>query len=320
MSQSNSSQSSGGMDDMGGMMGFLGKQLFVNGKPDFTLAAATRVYRLRILNGSNARIYKLAWSNGDPLTVIGTDGSLLSQPVDRKYVMLAPGERLDVWADFSKLKVGTQLSLNSLAFAGAENVGGNSMGEMSSSNAPELGAAMTLFNVKISRTETETLQIPSKLAALPLLRPEDATNATQPRPVELSLQGMTWVMNGKPFEMTTATPQETVKLNAIEQWEIINKLNPGAMMDAKGMAHPIHLHGVQFQVISRQVLPELTAGWQTVKDGYVDEGLKDTVMVMPGERVKLLMKFEKYSGLFTYHCHNLEHEDAGMMRNYRVNA
>ncbi len=111
---------------------------------------------------------------------------------------------------------------------------------------------------------------------------------------------------------------ETVKLNSVEQWEIINKLNPGAMMDAKGMAHPIHFHGVKFQIISRQVLPELAAGWQTVKDGYVDEGFKDTVMVMPGERVKLLMKFEKYSGLFSYHCHTLEHEDAGMMRNYRV--
>jgi FtsP/CotA-like multicopper oxidase with cupredoxin domain len=308
----------GGMGNMSSMMGFLGEKLFVNGKPDFTLTAATRVYRLRILNGSNARIYKLAWSNGDPLTVIGTDGSLLSQPVTRKYVMLAPGERLDVWADFSKLKVGTQLALNSLAFSEAENVGGNSMGGRSSSNVPELGEAMTLFNVKIARTETETLQLPSKLAALPLLRPEDATNAANPRPVELSLQGMKWVINGQSFEMNVATPQETVKLDSIEQWEIINKLNPGAMMDAKGMAHPIHFHGVQFQVISRQVLPELAAGWQTVKNGYVDEGLKDTVMVMPGERVKLLMKFEKYSGLFTYHCHNLEHEDAGMMRNYRI--
>jgi Multicopper oxidase len=82
----------------------------------------------------------------------------------------------------------------------------------------------------------------------------------------------------------------------------------------------IHIHGVKFQVISREVLPELAAGWQTVKDGYVDDGFKDTVMVMPGEKVKLLMKFEKYSGLFAYHCHTLEHEDAGMMRNYRVNG
>jgi FtsP/CotA-like multicopper oxidase with cupredoxin domain len=129
---------------------------------------------------------------------------------------------------------------------------------------------------------------------------------------------MKWTINGQLFEMNAATPQETVKLNSIEQWEIINKLNSGAMMDAKGMAHPIHFHGVKFQVISREVLPELAAGWQTVKDGYVDEGFKDTVMVMPGERVKLLMKFEDYSGLFAYHCHILEHEDAGMMRNYRV--
>jgi FtsP/CotA-like multicopper oxidase with cupredoxin domain len=317
----NSDRSGNGMGDMSSMMGFLGQQIFINGKPNFTLAAATRVYRLRILNGSNARIYKLGWSNGSPLTAIGTDGSLLTKPVTRKYVMLAPGERIDVWADFSKLKVGTEISLNSLAFSGAENVGGSSMsGMMNSNNAPVLGAAMTLFNVKINRSETETLRLPSKLSALPLLRPEDAVNAAQPRPVELSLQGMKWVINGQLFEMNAATPQETVKLNSIEQWEIINKLNPGAMMDAKGMAHPIHFHGVKFQVISRQVLPELAAGWRTVKDGYVDEGFKDTVMVMPGERVKLLMKFEKYSGLFAYHCHTLEHEDAGMMRNYRVNG
>jgi FtsP/CotA-like multicopper oxidase with cupredoxin domain len=311
----------GHMGDMSSMMGFLGEQLFVNGKPNFILAAATRVYRLRILNGSNSRIYKLAWSNGDLLTVIGTDGSLLAQPVGKKYVMLAPGERIDVWADFSKLKVGTELTLNSLAFSGAENVGGSSMGGMmSSNNAPELGAASVLFKVKINQAETETLKLPSKLAALPLLRPEDAVNAAQPRPVELALQGMKWVINGQLFEMNAATAQETVQLNSIEQWEIINKLNSGAMMDAKGMAHPIHFHGVKFQVIRREVLPELAAGWKTVKDGYVDEGFKDTVMVMPGERVKLLMKFEKYSGLFSYHCHTLEHEDAGMMRNYRVNG
>ncbi|PSB39845.1 bilirubin oxidase [filamentous cyanobacterium Phorm 46] len=320
MQQGNSGQFSNGMmGDMSSMMGFLGQKIFVNGKPNFTLSAATRVYRLRILNGSNSRIYKLAWSSGEPLTVIGTDGSLLTHPTKRKYVMLAPGERIDIWADFSKLKVGTEVSLNSLAFSGAENVGGSNMGGMmSSGNAPELGSAMMLFNVKIEREEKETLRLPSQLAALPLLRPEDAVNATQPRPIELSLKGMKWVINGQPFEMNTALPQETVKLNSIEQWEIVNKLNPGAMMDAKGMAHPIHLHGVHFQVISREVLPELAAGWQTVKDGYVDEGLKDTVMVMPGERVRLLMKFEKYSGLFAYHCHTLEHEDAGMMRNYRV--
>jgi FtsP/CotA-like multicopper oxidase with cupredoxin domain len=50
----------------------------------------------------------------------------------------------------------------------------------------------------------------------------------------------------------------------------------------------------------------------------VDEGWKDTVLLMPGERIKLLVRFEDYPGLFLYHCHNLEHEDMGMMRNYLV--
>ncbi|MBU2602539.1 MAG: multicopper oxidase domain-containing protein [Actinobacteria bacterium] len=86
------------------------------------------------------------------------------------------------------------------------------------------------------------------------------------------------------------------------------------------MAHPMHVHGLQFQVLERQVRPEMAANWETVSAGYVDEGWKDTVLVMPGERVRLLLKFEDFTGLYLYHCHNLEHEDLGMMRNYRVTA
>jgi len=312
----------GMMGNLDQMMGFLGQMILVNGKPNYVLSAATRIYRLRILNGSNSRIYKLAWSNGDPMIAIATDGRLLARPVERKYLMLAPGERVDVWADFSKLKVGTELTLNSLAFSGAENIGGmGNMGQMGGRNtALAVGTAMPLFDIKIDREERETRRLPNQLASLPLPRPQDAVNANNPRPVTLSLNGMQWQINDRSFEMEAATPEETVKLNTIEQWEVINQLNRGAMMDASGMAHPIHLHGTQFQVISREVLPELQAGWNTVKDGYIDQGLKDTVMVMPGERIKLLMKFEHYTGLFVYHCHNLEHEDRGMMRNYRVTA
>jgi FtsP/CotA-like multicopper oxidase with cupredoxin domain len=104
----------------------------------------------------------------------------------------------------------------------------------------------------------------------------------------------------------------------MEAWEFVNERNPGEMMEQNSMVHPIHIHGVQFQVIDRQVLPELKAGWDTVKDGYVDDGWKDTFLIMPGERVTVLMRFQDYPGVFLYHCHNLEHEDAGMMRNYRI--
>ena len=64
----------------------------------------------------------------------------------------------------------------------------------------------------------------------------------------------------------------------------------------------------------------LLANWQTVSNGYVDEGWHDTILRMPGERVQILISFSNYTGRFLYHCHNLEHEDMGMMRNYEVQS
>jgi len=96
------------------MQGFLGDQILVNGRPDFVLPVATRAYRLRLVNGSNSRIYKLAWDDGTPLTVIGVDGGLLESPEQHAYVMLAPGERVELWMDFSGRAVGTELALRSL--------------------------------------------------------------------------------------------------------------------------------------------------------------------------------------------------------------
>ena len=60
------------------MMGFYGDRILINGRPDFNLDVASRAYRFRILNGSTARIYKLAWDDNSPITVIGTDGGCWS--------------------------------------------------------------------------------------------------------------------------------------------------------------------------------------------------------------------------------------------------
>ncbi len=322
-------------DMMAQMMGFLGERLLVNGAPDLTLDLATRVYRLRVLNGSNSRIYKLAWNTGAPLTVIGTDGGLLEAPVTRAFVMLAPGERIELWADLRDVPLGTTLTLVSQVFTGAEGVGTEggmgsmdgmggmdhgAMGGMSNDNAPPLGAALDILRIRVIRQEDETLILPSTLARIERYQLEDAVNRDNPRPIALSLRGMEWRINGKTFEMNAVAPDEVIKLDTIEVWEISNEINPGEMMDPMGMAHPIHIHGRQFQVISRDVLPDLRNGWEGIKEGYVDEGWKDTVLVMPGERVKLLMAFRDYLGTYVYHCHNLEHEGAGMMRNYRVDA
>ena len=89
----------------------------------------------------------------------------------------------------------------------------------------------------------------------------------------------------------------------------------GGMM---AMAHPIHLHGQSFQIVSRSIDSTRESDYSTVNQGFINSGLKDTVLVMPGETVRIIKPFQDYKGLFMFHCHNLEHEDMGMMREFLV--
>jgi FtsP/CotA-like multicopper oxidase with cupredoxin domain len=130
-----------------------------------------------------------------------------------------------------------------------------------------------------------------------------------PRTIAISMKRMMWALNGRTFGMADLAPNERIKLGTTEDWELSKA---GGMM---AMPHPIHLHGEQFQVVERSAGRGFQAAGD-VRDGLLDEGLRDTVLVLPGERVKIRMRFDRHPGLFLYHCHNLEHEDMGMMRNY----
>jgi blue copper oxidase len=299
-------------------MGFLGDRILVNGTIDFTLPVETRAYRFRLVNGSNFRIYKLAWSDGTPLTVIATDGGLLETPVRRDYIILAPGERIELWADFSLYAIGAELTLNSLSFSGIElmDMGGMDMGgmDMATDSLPQ-GSEYSVMRIQVTVESNERLTLPERLSSIERHQLEQAVNADNPRRFALARQLPLWTINGRSFEMNDVTEDEVVRLNTTEVWEFDNLLEGDDQM-----AHPMHIHGVQFQVLDRQVAPETRDGWQTVQHGFVDEGWKDTILVMPGERVRLLIKFEDFTGTFVYHCHTLEHEDMGMMRNYRVDA
>ena len=294
------------------MTGFLGDMIMVNGLPDFTLPVSTGAYRLRLLNGSNSRIYKLAWEDGRPLTIIGTDGGFLERPVFRRYVFLSPGERLEIWADFSDNPVGYTTSLLSLPF----DVGGMGGGRMGRGmmmggrtgqnlNLPN-GAAFSVFKVKVIRPVKTIYRLPETLSEIGPASPKDAVNYFRPRQFYLTMRHMQWTINGRVFQMEEVADDEMVQLDSTEIWEFNN--TGGGMMN---MPHPIHLHGKQFRVIERSGVAH---------EGYVDEGWKDTVLLMPGERIRILVDFDDYPGMFLYHCHNLEHEDMGMMRNYFVRA
>ncbi len=323
------------------MMGFLGDNVLVNGKPAFELDVESRAYRLRLLNGSNFRILKLGWEDGTALTVIGTDGGLLEAPVERPYITLSPGERVELWVDFSGRTLGSQLLLKSLPFTGVE-MGGTMMGGMEMPETTTLphGEETTVLKVNVVQESSEALTLPERLSTIERYTLSDAVNADAPRIFEIAMLNEVWSLNGRSFEMDAVADDEIVQANTLEVWEFINVVNEGetgAMEGGHGghdmgnmnldsgevktedqMAHPMHIHGVQFQILERTINEAFREGWETLSAGYVDEGWKDTVLLMPGERVKLLMRFGSDPGLYVFHCHNLEHEDLGLMRNYRV--
>ena len=298
---------------MGAMMdrmrGFLGDRMLVNGTPPTTRNVATRPYRLRILNGSNARIYKLAWSDGRSITVIGADGGLLQQPENKPYAVLAPAQRLDIWVDLSDSRPGSTLKLVSDSYEAGMMSGGmmndgmmGGMGMMGNATLPA-GSRFTLMTLEVTDSTNTIEPLPAELARARKKIP--VTDATPVRQFELSHAMMRgFAINGRRFAGTTVADGEKVRLGDTEIWEFRNNTP---------MPHPMHVHGLQFNVVGRR-----GGRWDSLQHGLVDSGWHDTVLVMPRETVQVTMKFERFDGLYIYHCHNMEHEDAGMMRYFQV--
>lgn len=284
--------------------------MVLNGSHLKRLDVERRPYRLRLLNGSNSRTYKLAWSDGTPLMVIGTDGGLLQRPEQREFLMLAPAERADLWVDFNRWQQGTKPVLESLSFDSGMSMGRDRLPD---------GAQFQVLPIGLwAAGGGRQPRLPQRLTQLAPAQPSIAVNAHRPKVFDLTMGMMVWGVNGRSFDMLKAAPEETVKLGTHEIWEFRNE-GQGSMMGMV-MAHSMHMHGVQFRVVRREVSRRFAAAYQMVKAGLVDEGWKDTVLVMPGERVQVLVGFHDYPGLFLYHCHMLEHEDSGLMRNYLVRA
>ncbi len=323
------------------MMGFLGDQIMINGKPDFVLPVEKRSYRLRLLNGSNSRIYKLAWDDGSPVTVIGTDGGLIEKPESMPYVMLAPAERRELWIDFSDKPIGTELTLRSIPFEASSMHGGmmggmggggmmggrggmgmmgggrrGGMGKMMSGNSLPLGGEYSVLKVKIVKNAKSNDSFPKRLTPITPLRLSDSINAGKPRTITLSMRRMSALLNGRSYKMDDIRPDEVIPVNTLQLMAFDNGYSRS--MGMMGMPHPMHLHGEQFQIIKREVNSRHRSAHASISEGLVDSGWKDTVLVMPGERVTFLKPFNDFKGMFMYHCHNLEHEDMGMMRDFLI--
>lgn len=287
------------------MMGRRGDTLLVNGTPNPVARVPRRLARLRFVNGSNARIFNLAFSDDRAFHWIASEGGLLEHPVEMQSLTLAPAERAEILVDFSDgrpvtletgpdlnmpMMMGMQRRLRSL-FSGLLG----SDREHVLRFEPQAGAATKAV-------------ISERLVAHERI---DVAQAVRHRRFVLNMgvggmmgggmmggrgSGMSMQINGRPFDMERI--DEQVRLGDIEIWEVSGEM----------MAHPFHIHGVHFEVLSRD----------GEKPTARDQGLRDTVLVK--EPVELLVHFTQPTAKlpFMYHCHILEHEDYGMMGQFTV--
>ena len=269
------------------MLGMLGDVPLINGTPDAYFEVSKTLYRFRLLNGSNARVYKIAFSDNRSFQVIGTDGGLKDAPVTVTSFMFSPGERVEILFDFSPYSIGQSVTLKSLAFTGT---GGTTY---------QQGTEMNLLRFDITSNMSSGGVIPASLTPITYYNPADVVRTRTFTLSHASGGGMNMhLINGLTFSMHRIDFE--VALNGLERWTITNTTSD---------FHPMHSHGILFQVLSRNGSTTLAPN---------DKGWKDTVLVNPFEQVAVLVKFTIYKGIYMWHCHNLEHEDDGMMLNFKV--
>ena len=315
------------------MMGMMGDTMLVNGVVEPVFEAKSDRLRLRLVNGSNARFYHFGFDDGRSFHQIGTDGGLLAAPLPTDNVVLAPGERAQVIVDLSDGRpvslLADGLEIMGMGMGGMgqgmtgsgrmrdsdrymdnwmmeeqENRGGMKGDGMRGGGMMDERRRFTVLLIRPAESRTKPIAIPRQLATLPQIDPGDAVR-TRRFVLDMGMgmrmmRGGGFTINGKSMDMQRI--DETVQVNTTEIWQVEN---------ASMMAHPFHIHDVQFRILDRNGRAPDAA----------EQGLKDTVVVYPGEAVRLLLRFEDYTDAdlpYMYHCHILEHEDVGMMGQFVV--
>ncbi|MEU7901694.1 multicopper oxidase domain-containing protein [Actinoplanes sp. NPDC049118] len=316
----------------------------VNGKAYPFLAVEPRRYRLRILNASNERFWRLRFDVPRdalpqpvlPFWLIGTDGGFRA-PLPMLNFLIAPAERYDLIVDFSRMPIGTNVTLTNY----------NAPVHYPGGAGPELSEVMQ-FQVTRRLSDGADRTTPPRRLKLPALAPAEPQPHTRRREWVLYQHKLfgTMTFNAVPFMEPS---QDFIKAGSAEIWEYINPNHD---------AHPMHVHLVNFQVLNRQ--PIDAAGYQADYEKWIHGGrrpqdrpvlanfftgppippdpdearsYKDTVKSYPETVTRILIR--EFSpptatiasipgsgtvlpATYVHHCHILEHEDDDLMRPWTI--
>lgn len=280
--------------------GAYGDYLLSNGVLNAQVTLPKQYVRFRILNAEIERGYDLGVSDNRSFYIIANDGGLLNAPVSVKRVKMMPGERIEILVNLSEDAMGNNVDLKAynsgqtFGFPGGEPATTGDFGSLLNNKD------FTVLHINVgAATANPITSLPAKLANQVYWTNADVTNS---RTINITggQGGSAFTFDNNTYGFTTIN--QTVALNAVEKWTIVNNNIFG---------HSFHVHDVQFKIISRSsgVVGAHESGW------------KDTVYVPLGETVTVIAKFDDFADPVTpymYHCHFSNHEDGGMMGQFLV--
>lgn len=267
------------------MMGRQGELVLVNGQYQPSIPATpAAAQRWRIINGCTSRVLPIRLE-GHQLIQIAHDGTFLPAPIPRNRVVLAPGNRADV---IIRPAAGGRYPLTAEAF---ERGGmGGMMGGGKATSGP-----VSLATLVCAGTPLTPPPLP---AALPAEAPPAGPVAVQRQiafEMGMGMGGMSFTIDGRRFD--PLRDDQTVTFGDIEEWTVTN---------TSPLAHPFHLHVWPFTVLA-------------MSDASPPAGVPQDVVLIPARGwARLRIPFTTHVGRSVYHCHILDHEDAGMMATVNV--
>ncbi len=267
-------------------MGRQGELVLVNGQHQPTIPATPgATQRWRIINGCTSRVLAIRLADHE-LVQVAQDGTFLPAPASRDRVVLAPGNR----SDLVVRPAGTgRYELTTEPF----ERGG--MGSMMEGGGNSAGGPITLATMVTTGATAMSPPLPATLPAEAIPTTPATVKRQTAFQMGMGMGDMAFTIDGRTFD--PERDDQTVRLGSIEEWTVSNP---------SPLAHPFHLHVWPFTVLA-------------ASDATPPTGIPQDVVLIPAQGwVRLRIPFTTYSGRSVYHCHILDHEDAGMMATVNV--
>lgn len=296
--------------------GILGDQVTINRTIRPRFRVERRKYRIRLLNGGPSRFYQLFMRHGQtgkglPFTIVTGDGNFQPEPVLAESIYLSVAQRVDVVIDFSQFKVGDHIHIvNRLEQYNGRGPSGRLL---------DPGDSILRFEV-IPATGPDPSRVPDYFRPLP---PIDLSEVKFQRTWEFDYDGGLWTINGRVFDPNRI--DAGIEQGSAEIWTFRNAGND--------WAHPIHSHFTEFLILEINGKPYPYTAVQDAneefKPAFSDRNAphvkeppikvfmggprRDVATILPGDEMKVFMRWKDFLGKHVMHCHNVVHEDHSMM-------